>query len=62
MRARPIRTTTSPQRILAGLAQTGVHRALVDLDNWKLLKWLDDPAPFFDWRARESGRGRRAPR
>jgi hypothetical protein len=43
-------------RILHGLAQPGVHRVLVDLDNWKLLKWLDEPAPFFDWRARESGR------
>ena len=43
------------QRILNGLAQPGVHRALVDLSNWRLLKWLDDPAPFFDWRARETG-------
>ena len=32
-----------------------VHRALVDLNNWTLLKWLDDPCPFFDWRAREAG-------
>ncbi|WP_158240385.1 PAS domain-containing protein [Mycobacterium hubeiense] len=43
------------QRIINGLAQSGVHRALVDLDNWKLLRWLDEPAPFFDWRAREAG-------
>jgi hypothetical protein len=43
------------ERILAGLAQPGVHRALVDLQNWKLLKWLDEPAPFYDWRARETG-------
>jgi Family of unknown function (DUF5628)/Domain of unknown function (DUF5593) len=41
-------------RILNGLAQSGVHRALVDLNNWTLLKWLDDPAPFFDWRARKA--------
>jgi hypothetical protein len=40
--------------ILNGLRQPGVHRALVDLHHWKLLKWLDEPAPFFDWRARES--------
>jgi hypothetical protein len=39
------------QRILNGLAQSGVHRALVDLNNWTLLKWLDEPCPFFDWRA-----------
>lgn len=41
------------QRILDGLAQSGLHRALVDLDTWKLLKWLDTPAPFYDWRANE---------
>jgi hypothetical protein len=44
------------QRILDGLARPGVHRALVDPVSWTLLKWLDEPAPFFDWRARESGR------
>ena len=44
------------QRIIDGLARPGVHRALVDPVNWNLLKWLDDPAPFFDWRAREAGR------
>ncbi|BBY58035.1 PAS domain-containing protein [Mycolicibacterium sarraceniae] len=38
------------QRILDGLSQTGVHRALVDLSNWHLLKWLDDPCPHYDWR------------
>ncbi|MGD9622426.1 MAG: PAS domain-containing protein [Mycolicibacterium sp.] len=39
------------QRILDSLAEPGVHRALVDPRRWSLLKWLDDPAPFFDWRA-----------
>lgn len=43
------------QRILNGLAQPGVHRALVDPNNWTLLKWLDDPAPFFDWRVSLAG-------
>jgi Family of unknown function (DUF5628)/Domain of unknown function (DUF5593) len=43
------------QRILTGLAQSGVHRALVDIDNWRLLKWLDEPAPFFDWRTSKTG-------
>lgn len=38
------------QRILHGLAQPGVHRAIVDLQNWRLLKWLDDPCPHYDWR------------
>jgi hypothetical protein len=49
------RTTIWAQRILNGLAQSGVHRTLVDLNNWKLLKWLDEPALFFDWRSREAG-------
>lgn len=43
------------QRILAGLARPGVHRALVDPEHWMLVKWLDNPAPFFDWRAGMSG-------
>ena len=41
------------QRILNGLAQAGVHRALVDLNNWTLLKWLDEPCSFYDWRGNE---------
>lgn len=39
------------QKIIEGLAVPGVHRALVDPRHWTLLKWLDEPAPFFDWRA-----------
>lgn len=41
------------QRILDGLAQPGVHRALVDPNKWTLLKWLDEPCPFYDWRGSE---------
>lgn len=41
------------RRILNGLAQVGVHRALVDLNNWSLLKWLDEPCSFYDWRRSE---------
>ncbi|WP_293314799.1 PAS domain-containing protein [Mycobacterium sp.] len=44
------------QRILDGLAQAGVHRALVDPKNWTLLKWLDEPCPFYDWRGAASDR------
>ncbi|MCT7661759.1 PAS domain-containing protein [Mycobacterium deserti] len=43
------------QRIVCGLAQPGVHRALVAPAGWTLLKWLDPPAPFFDWRASMAG-------
>lgn len=38
------------QRILDGLSQPGVYRALVDLGTWTLLKWLDEPCPHYDWR------------
>ena len=38
------------QRILNGLSQPGVHRAIVDLGTWHLLRWLDDPCPYYDWR------------
>jgi len=38
------------QGILDGLAQPGTHRALVSLDTWTLLKWLDEPCPHYDWR------------
>ena len=38
------------QRILDGLSQPGVYRLVVDLRNWTLLKWLDEPCPYFDWR------------
>lgn len=37
------------QQILAALAQPGVHRALVNLTDWTLLKWLDEPCPHYDW-------------
>lgn len=43
------------QVILDGPSQPGVHRALVNLTSWKLLKWLDEPCPFYDWHAREDG-------
>lgn len=43
-------------RILRGTAEPGVHRALVDLSNWRLLKWIDPPSPLFDWRGEQKGR------
>ena len=52
-----VSTDDLAQRILNGLAQAGVHRALVDLNNWTLLKWLDAPCTFYDWRGGiETGR------
>jgi hypothetical protein len=53
-RAEPADQATSSdrlaQQILHGLAQPGVHRALLDPRTWTLLKWLDAPCPFYDWR------------
>jgi hypothetical protein len=43
------------QPLLAGAAEPGVYRALVDLRTWKLLKWLDEPCPFYDWHPQEGG-------
>lgn len=42
------------QAIINSLAQTGVHRAVVELNNWTLLKWLDEPCPFVDWRGNDT--------
>ena len=47
---RPPSSDRLAQQILSGLAQPGVHRALFDPHSWTLLKWLDEPCPFYDWR------------
>jgi hypothetical protein len=46
------------KRFLIGPARPGVHRALVDLTNQTLLKWLDEPCDFYDWRGGENGQVR----
>ncbi len=48
----PLATENLADRILSGLAQPGVYRVIVDLKNWTLLKWIDDPCPYFNWRSR----------
>jgi len=53
-----VSTDDLAQRILSGLARAGVHRALVDLNNWTLLKWLDEPCPFYEWRGSRANRPR----
>jgi Family of unknown function (DUF5628)/Domain of unknown function (DUF5593) len=45
------------QRILDGLAQPGTYRALVSLQTWSLLKWLDEPCPLYDWRSTRAAMG-----
>ena len=48
----PLGSEDLADRILSGLAQPGVHRVIVDLNTWTLLKWIDDPCPYFNWRGR----------
>lgn len=38
-----------------GPSEPGVYRALVDLQNWRLLSWIDDPCPLYDWKYEEGG-------
>ena len=47
----PAPTDQPTPGVLDGEAQPGVYRALVDLTNWHLLKWLDDPCPYYNWHA-----------
>jgi hypothetical protein len=51
-------TNDLARRILNALAEAGVHRALFDLNTWTLLKWLDEPCTFYDWRGSASDRPR----
>lgn len=44
------------EQILRAMAQDGVHRAIVAPETYNILKWLDPPCPFFDWRGEEGGR------
>jgi hypothetical protein len=39
-------------RILDGMSHPGVYRAIIDLNTWTPLKWIDDPCPYFNWRGR----------
>lgn len=40
------------KRIIDGLSQPGLYRSIVDLKTWTVLKWLDEPCPYFDSRQR----------
>ena len=48
----PLSAENLANRILQGLSQPGVHRVIVDLKDWTLLKWIDAPCPYFNWRGR----------
>ncbi len=51
----PVPEDDLAKQILRDMAQEGIHRALVDLRTWNLLKWLDPPFPHFDWRGGPGG-------
>lgn len=38
------------KRIIDGLSEPGLYRSIVDLNTWAVLKWLDEPCPYFDSR------------
>ncbi|MUL46062.1 hypothetical protein FZI85_10100 [Mycobacterium sp. CBMA293] len=42
------------RRIVNGPPVPGVYRAMVDLNSWKLIKWIDETCPFFDWNTGEA--------
>jgi hypothetical protein len=48
----PLASEDLADRLLNGLAQPGVYRVIVDMNTCTLLKWIDDPCPFFDWHGR----------
>ena len=48
----PLTTENLADRVLNGLSQPGVYRVIVDLNTRTLLKWIDDPCPYFNWRGR----------
>jgi hypothetical protein len=48
----PLAPVNLADRILGGLAQPGVYRVIADLNTWTLLKWIDEPCPYFNWRGR----------
>ena len=43
------------QQVLAGLGEPGVHRAIVNLRTFRLLRWLDDPMPGIAWEYEATG-------
>lgn len=51
----PVPDDDLAKKIVRDLAQEGIHRALVDLRTWNLLKWLDPPFPHADWRGEVPG-------
>lgn len=49
----PATTAADSDQSIAGALDSetppGVYRALVDLKNWHLLKWMTEPCPYYDW-------------
>jgi hypothetical protein len=49
------RNVALAEQVVAGLAEPGAHRALVNLRSLRLLRWLDDPMPGIAWEYRPDG-------
>ncbi len=41
------------EQIIGGMGRAGVHRGIIDLNTWTLIKWLDEPCEFYDWRSED---------
>ncbi|MBU3750674.1 MAG: hypothetical protein FGM52_09510 [Mycobacterium sp.] len=50
--AGPPSTYQLAQRLIDAMARPGHYRAIIDLNTWTLIKWVDGPCPLYDWRAR----------
>lgn len=48
----PVSTDQLTARLIDAMARPGHYRAIIDLTTWALIKWLDEPCPLYDWRAR----------
>ena len=48
-------TIVLAEQVLAGLAEPGQHRAIVNLRTLSLLRWIDEPMPGLAWKLESGG-------
>jgi hypothetical protein len=49
--ATPVSNEHLTARLIDAMARPGHYRAIIDLNTWRLIKWIDEPCPLYDWRA-----------
>lgn len=49
--ATPVSNEHLTVRLIDAMTRPGHYRAIVDLNTWQLIKWIDEPCPLYDWRA-----------